>query len=165
MRAPKSPIKSTLDDDIISLSNKIERYCVISKRSQKSKSPAKLWFGSNPDEVNLANNMKAILNETFINTTSIRKQFDTEKLIPSEDRVLMRGKQFKAKPVPSGMFKKQPEIRCFEDILEKTRQETRMIEQTQKAIKRNEKVTNIKLNKFNKENVCHNGNELMLIEK
>jgi hypothetical protein len=173
----KSPCKSpsAIDDELISLSNRIERYCVISKRNDrsksKSKSPLKLCFSNNPEhdkEANFNNNIKAILNETFINTTSIRKQFDTEKLLPTDEKILLNtnSNKFKAKPLNQKMFaKKQPEIKNFEDIMEKTRMETKQIEKCQKIIKKNEKITNIKKTRFNKENICNNIGDLMLIEK
>jgi hypothetical protein len=153
---PKSPVKSTLDEEVISLSNRIERSCVISKRSDKSrsKSPIKLCFTNNQDQIT-NNNIKNILNDNFVPTTSIRKQFidKTQEVQP-----------FKAKPLNSKMFKKKVEIKNFEDIFEKTRLETQQFEKTQKVIKKGDKIANIKKNKFDKENICQNI-DLMLIEK
>ena len=115
----KSPFKSNLDEEVISLSNRIERYCVIKADRSRSKSPIKLSFTNNPEQ-NLNNNIKNI--DNFINTTSIRKQFVNN---------LYDVQPFKAKPLNSKMFKKKNEIKNFEDIFEKTRLETQQIEKTQ----------------------------------
>jgi hypothetical protein len=137
----KSPVKKkSIDDEVNSLSNRIERYCIISKRS---KSPLKLCFNENEDK-NFENMKASILNETFVNSTSIRKHFDTEKLISTEDKKALQKTPFRAK-----LVKKIPEIKSFEDIIEKSRKENKFVEKIQKANKVNQKIEKIKTEQFN----------------
>jgi hypothetical protein len=153
----KSPV-SKLDEDMQTLSSRIEKYCVISKQNiikdrnpdrgdrskTKSKSPLKrLSFNNdrNDNSILFNNNIENIRNSS--NTShSIRRQFSIDE--STEDKTLkeMNKYKFKAKPLKKSIF--TPQIETFEQVLMKTRQEKLEIEKKEKEKLRFNKVQDIK---------------------
>lgn len=177
----KSPCRfnTQMDDDMYSLSSRIEKYCIISGTNKNyhnvgNKSPLKLCFSSNNNQ-NEEKIMDTHINSIMLNTprspsTSIRRHFNHANTISTEDKIAkeMQTYKFKAKPLNKNMFsnanaglpsnipKKKPEIESFEMILQKTRMEKQMIDKKEKEDKKLNKMNLIKQGKAgiraNKEN-------------
>ena len=141
--------EKNIDEDIINISKAIENSCVISKKSYtKDKSPLKICIGNNlqNDKDTYFNNMKNILEHDFKNT-SIRNHFGKNNI---ENTRELKPNTLKVKPI-NKIIKKQNDISSFEDIMEKTRNECKTIENDMKRMKKNEKISKIKMSKFNKD--------------
>lgn len=153
----KSPIKKDCEEELMSLSSRIEKYCTISginPNKPRSRSPVKICFGNNSqnEEKMLNLHMNNILNtdSSLGRSTSIRKHFNSNNL-STEEKISkdMNNFKFKARPLNKNIFnKKTPEIESFESVLQKTRMEKQMIEKKEKDLKKMNKVTQIKQNKF-----------------
>jgi len=166
----KSPLRTKEnDDEMQSLSNRIEKYCTISglnlkEKKNVSKSPLKICYGSKDNEEKM---MNFHINNIFNNSessTSIRKHFGTQNAkIPTEEKIAkdMQTYKFKAKPLNKNIFsnnhnvnyfpqKKQPELETFESVIQKTRMEKQMIDKKEKENKKNQKVTMMKHSKVNR---------------
>jgi hypothetical protein len=171
----KSPLRNfNLDEDLQSLSSRIEKYCVISGYDKvKSKSPLKLCFGNNNENEekvfnshinNIANfkNTSSTNNSNFFsNSTAIRRHFvsnnNNSLNTSTEEKIVkdMQSHKFKAKPLNRNIFsgnvsnlskKKQPEIESFEMILQKTRMEKQEIDKKEKEKKKMNKINKMKYN-------------------
>lgn len=171
----KSPCR---DEDMASLSSRIEKYCVITNKSmsKKDKSPVKLSF---TEEERFNQNAKNILNtssdlhQLSTMSSSIRKQFASE--LSTEDKIAreMESYKFKAKPLNRNIFKKQPVVESFDTILMKTRQEKQELDMKLKENKKTQKINQIKqtqarksFNAYTRDENCNtlNRNDLMLLE-
>jgi hypothetical protein len=150
----KSPLRT--DEDVQSLSSRIEKYCVISgTRPNKSKSPVKNLFNAEgvfgmhvSNILNTSKNSGNGLGNVY--SSSIRKHFGTPQMTTEEKREQeMKNYKFKAKPLNKHIFtKKTPEIESFENILQKTRMEKENIQRGEKEEKRMNKIAEIKNSKF-----------------
>jgi hypothetical protein len=162
----KSPMKT--EEDLHSLSSRIEKYCVISGRSTiKSKSPTKNLFSNKEDGIfnlhlsnimNTTKNSNSFTNSVF--SSSMKKHFSMTNM-STEDKIAqeMKNFKFKAKPLNKNLFAKKPEIESFESILQKTRMEKKALDFKEKEDKKMNKIAQIKTNKFrnvNKENFNQN---------
>lgn len=182
----KSParIYDTNEDDVTSLSSRIEKYCVISgfkkdnnstnNKLNKSKSPIKTCFShksdlqQNEDKLfynqvnNIIMNTSKIQNKNNLSTTSIRKHFTTNN-ISTEQKIVkdMQSYKFTPKPFNKNIFKnkKSNEIESFESILMKTRVEKSEIDKSDKDKKKFDKINQMKVNKLKKENVVRMNRE------
>lgn len=114
-------LKISLEEDVLSLSSRIEKYCIVSKQSlrrinndrskSRSKSPLKLTF--NKENENPNSNINKLeeahffsnLSTNSIISSSIRKNFN--KIEATEDKILneMKNQKFKAKPMSKNLFK------------------------------------------------------------
>jgi hypothetical protein len=162
----KSPMKT--EEDLQSLSSRIEKYCVISGRSiKKSKSPIKNLFDNKEDGIfnlHLSNIMNTTKNSTTctnsVFSSSLRKHFSISNM-STEDKIAqdMKNFKFKAKPLNKNLFAKKPEVESFESILQKTRMEKKALDNKEKEDKKLNKISQMKTNKFrnfNKENFSNN---------
>lgn len=176
----KSPLKNQTEnneDDVTTLTSRIEKYCVISGYKSaynnhfgmnKSKSPLKTCFSNKNDAQHnedkffnnqvsciLMNTSKTLTKSTFP-STSIRKHFNNN-LISTEDKIVrdMQSYKFTPKPLNKNIFgkanKKTNEIESFESILMKTRMEKTEIEKVDKEKKRMDKINHMKVNKLRKD--------------
>jgi hypothetical protein len=155
----KSPIKKDCEEELMSLSSRIEKYCTISginPNKPRSRSPLKVCFGNNNHKENedkmLNLHMNNILNtdSSLGRSTSIRKHFNSNNM-STEEKISkdMNNYKFKARPLNKNIFiKKTPEIESFESVLQKTRMEKQIIDKKEKDLKKMNKVTQIKQNKF-----------------
>jgi hypothetical protein len=177
----KSPIKSqnldSNEDDVTSLTSRIEKYCVISgfksannnysnvhSVSNKSKSPLKTCFSNRNDlqqnEDKFFNNQVSCIlmntSKTLTKSFSIRKHFNSN-LISTEDKIVkeMQNYKFTPKPLNKNIFcknnKKQNEIESIESIMMKTRMEKSEIEKIDKENKKMDKINQMKVNKLKKD--------------
>jgi hypothetical protein len=182
----KSPVRiyDPNEDDVTSLSSRIEKYCVISGFNKdqsrtnnnnmiKSRSPLKNCFSHKSDfqqnedklfnnQVNSIINASKVHNKNTFPTTSIRKHFSTNNLTTEEKIVKdMQNYKFTPKPLNRNIFKnKRPnEIESFESILIKTRAEKSEIDKADKEKKKIEKINQLKVNKLKKDNMTRMSRE------
>jgi hypothetical protein len=186
----KSPFRkqNEYENDLQSLSSRIERYCVISQKNKPGpvpgKSPLKLNLNLNlnntdAEDTNVNLFASNILN-TSTNSNSIRKHFSEANLnlltggndaSYKEKTNKLKSKPSSSKVIPNGnaCIKKQPIVESFESILLKTRKEKQELEDNQKEVRKLNKMNLIKQNRIknmmkNKENVNTSNKRDMMIE-
>jgi hypothetical protein len=156
----KSPVRRDCEEELMSLSSRIEKYCTISGMNAsrpRSRSPVKICFGKNNEKenddkmFNLHMNNILSTDNSLGRSTSIRKHFSHNPMT-TEDKISkeMNSYKFKAKPLNRNIFAKKTEIETFESVLQKTRQEKQIIDKKEKDLKKINKVNMIKQNKFSK---------------
>ena len=187
----KSPIKikNNCEDEMQSLSSRIEKYCTISGinsgintggniniSTRRSKSPVKICFNNNRKEnedkiINL--HMSSILNtdlgcmstSTYNSSTSIRKHFSNRTSTDNKISKEMQAYKFKAKPLSKNVFSNSANVSFNKkqpeiESFESIIHKTRMEKQAiEKSEKDAKKMNKVNLIKQNKFNKMINGDK------
>lgn len=180
-------LKISLEEDMQSLSNRIEKYCIVSKQGLRkignkspNNSPMKLNFNKEIELDNGLEDSHAFLAESIMSSsigTSFLNVGNIEEKSGKESKIQKNKNKILNKNLSNGENNKQADILSFESVLEKTRAEKNLIVNAEKDKKRAQKINQMKKNSLlNKENVNNTAstttsfspfgdNEMMLVEK